>query len=312
MIASTDSERMAPRQMGILAERIEEVVKTLSGWGIRVSSAGRLHEAMRLLRRMSKAGRFPDDRTELKSLAHAMRDAQEFTEIADVLPENRLHPVATDLQRAMGGVLGGAGHEAVQYQTQLWFGACLVHAGASVAVPLDSSRPNADFVIQEGNTRYPAEVKRPKTLGAQRLVSDAVGQIRTTGGHGGVIMVDVTDCLDPALAIRFGSGPLDLAEPKAVIEECATALDRQIFDGAKRRLRPNREKVFVLYVFGRHVYWDLDDLSTVHLMRSVISTSYWRGSPKTLRGHRAAWLAQLVDRGIKAVGHQEFTPRWSK
>lgn len=124
-----DAALLTPERMEDLADRMDKAVSFVRAWGIRVIDAGRLGRSASLLRRVAAAGSFPAAETELTAVAHAARDAQEFSEIAAVLPDDELKPLAVDLQQSVGGTLGVGGTTAAQYQSQLWVGAMLAHSG---------------------------------------------------------------------------------------------------------------------------------------------------------------------------------------
>jgi hypothetical protein len=292
--------------MGQLADQLEDAVTSLRQWDIRVVDAGRLRHAVRVLRGVPAVEAFPPDRTRLREIAFAARDAQEFAEIADVLPtEERLRPLAESLQRSVSGVLGSARDRAAQYQSELWVGAMLAHSGARTAVITSGTGKRPDFVILDGTMLYPVEVKRPAgKLDAAELVSEAARQLLGPRYHGGAIVVDFTDCIDEALSCRFGDGPPDRRPVHAEVIRLSQAVHAEIFDGDSERIRRGREHVFALVSFARSIYWDERDLSQMYLLRMVASVSFYRGHANNLRGHRAWALANAIHAGIRAVGHQ--------
>jgi hypothetical protein len=265
-------------------------------------------EGARFLREVSTKGQFPDDEPGLRRVAHAARDAQEFAEISWVLPPQQLRPLAVDLQRAVKGQLGDGATQAVQYQAQLWVGAMLGQSGANTGVITgDGAGKRPDYVIIEGTLKYPVEVKRPtRQLRADSIISDAARQVSGPRYRGGMIVVDLTDCLNPATAARVGQGPPEHRQLRTEMIRLSGELHSEIFDDQAGRLRLDRQHVFALVTFGRAIYWDENDLSQVHLSRYIASVVYWRRDPNTLRAHRARYLAGLIHDGVTAVGRHEL------
>ena len=133
----------------------------------------------------------------------------------------------------------------------------------------------------------------------------AARQIRDPRFHGGVIIVDLTDCIDAGLRFRFGDEAPQSNPVHGRVHELMTELHREIFVDAAQRLRRSREHVFSLICFARSTYWDLSSLSFPYLSRYVGTVDYWRNDPGTLRAHRARWLGTLIHRGIVGAGHQQ-------
>ena len=99
-----DAALLTPERMADLADRMDEAVASLRAWGIRVIDAGRLRPERCAPPSCVTAGSFPTAESELAAVAHAARNAQEFAEIAAVLPDDELQPLAVDLQHSVGGL----------------------------------------------------------------------------------------------------------------------------------------------------------------------------------------------------------------
>jgi hypothetical protein len=264
-------------------------------------------ESGRLLRRIHAAGVFPSDRDELLRVSHAVRDATEFVEIGDALPPEALHPLAADLQRAVGGSLGRGGTSAVQYQTQLWVGAVLAHSGAQVGVILNALGSRPDFVVEKGTMKYPVEVKRPRTFRAERIISEANGQIVASRCHGGAIVVDLTDCIDQNSAVTVG----DDAHPndtslKLEAERLTKKLSERIYDDKAKQPRLNRDHIFGLVTTGRTIHWNTNDRTRIYLFRFLMSVVFGHGCYGNLRSHRSRWLTKLIQDGVTSAGSIEI------
>ena len=125
---------LTPTRMGDIADRLDDSISKLRSWGIRVIDAGRLSGAVRTLRKYRELGSFPGDRARLVEIAQAAREAQEFIEISDVVPDDQLKPLADSIQQAVQGAPGTARSRAAQYQSELWVGAMLASSGLSTSV----------------------------------------------------------------------------------------------------------------------------------------------------------------------------------
>ena len=215
---------LTPKRMADLADGLEDAIAKMEQWGIPVRGGSRLTNALRLLRGVASANAFPEARGTLIAVPHAARDAQELTEIGHVLPDRPLDPVAEALRRVAGGTLGQSPHRAYQSQSELWVGAMLARAGAFTGVIKDPKDKSPDYVVRNGNMEYSVEVKRPASLAkARTLVSGAATQLLSRRYHGGALVVDLTDCLDPDLAACAAPGPPDL---RRVQEQIHAYMDR--------------------------------------------------------------------------------------
>jgi len=166
-----DTRRLLPENLPVVAGHLEEAIGEFQGWGVRIVRASRLPVIVRLLRRTAERGSYPSDRKELAVLGEAIRDAQEFIEIANVLPAVPIPSLLNDLQVAVGGALSAPGPTGphLRLQTQLWVGAMLTteEQGAGVLAH-HSDEKNPDYILWNGTLRYALEVKRPNgALGPQ-------------------------------------------------------------------------------------------------------------------------------------------------
>jgi hypothetical protein len=144
-------------------------------------------------------------------------------------------------------------------------------------------------ILWNGTLRYALEVKRPNgNLDAFNVVRKAARQIRDPRFHGGVIVVDLTDCIDAGLRLHFGSGAPGPNPVHERVHELMGDLHREIFADGAQRLRRNREHVFSLICFARSTYWDLSSLRFPYLSRYVGTVDYWRNDPGTPAGASCA------------------------
>lgn len=297
---------LTPTRMGDIADQLEDSILKLRSWGIRVIDAGRLRSAVRTLRKYHSVGSFPKNRGQLIAIAQAAREAQEFIEISDVLPDEELKPLADNIQQAVKGTPGTARTQAAQYQSELWVGAMLASSGLSTAVVTAAKGRRPDFVVLIGTMLYPVEVKRPAAeLDAPRLIREAGQQIEGPKYHGGVIAVDLSDSLPDDLAIRFGEGPPEENPLREALVRLSGELHAEIFDESAQSIRPGKHHIFCIHTFARTMYWDEADLSQMYLKRLVISVVFYHRAENNLRGYRARALQDALHDGIRAQGHRQ-------
>ena len=302
---ATLDRRLTPQVMSLLAARLEDTMDKIERWaGISISGSSRVAEAVRVLQSVTESGAFPATRADLTRVADAVRDAQNFWVIGNMLGPERLQPIATALRGAIGGDLGVTPHRAYQAQSELWVGAMIAATGTPVSVMPDADKRKPDFVLTNGTMEYAVEVKRPRTLRhAGKLVSGAAGQLLPSRFHGGALVVDLTDCLEPDSVMHFAHGaPI----PNFAFNEhqsLARRLHQQIVEDRSQRIFERRRHIFGAISFVQRSWWDLDDLSQLHGITQVLRIAYLTGATgKTLRYHRSRWLAGVIERGLRAVG----------
>lgn len=295
---------LTPQRMGEMADSLSAAAEQFRAWDVRVHEAGRVADAIRLLRSVAEVGRFPEPRSELIDVAHAAIDAHEFTQVAWVLPRIKLQPVAERLKQAMSGVLGGQATAPFQSQSELWIGAMLAHSGAVTGIIDNGIGKRPDYVLRNGALEYSVEVKRPTgNLKASKLISEAKTQVGGSRYHGSGLVVDLTDCMGTDLTVRFAEGPPEADWGTVRLETLTQALLDQIVDASSKRLRQGREHIFSLVTLTRLIHWDRDDLSQLYIDRKFSHRVIFGGSAKNLRAHRAHWLARLVSQGMERVGY---------
>lgn len=306
------SNRSAPITIDIisvLGSQLRDVIGEFEAFGVVVKPNSRLRQILSLLDETADAGAFPSDRAPLLLVGEAIRTAQEFIEVANVLPDAPVVTLQEDLRQAIGGTHepgGGGNRKHLQFQSQLWVGAMMVQGGASTGVLIRPQGKNPDFVLENGLSRYAVEVKRPEgELKARKLVSKAAKQIRSARFHGGMIVVDLTDAIDETSRMTVGESDADFSSVNESIAGLTRALHNEIFADDPSLIRAGREHVFGLITFARTMHWDTRDLSQPYLGRAVATVNYWRRDGRTLRAHRARWLGGLIHVGISESGHQD-------
>ena len=277
-----------------LANRLEEAIVRITGWGVSIHPAGRLHKAVRLLRKVSSANSFPESHENLIRVAHAARDAQEFAEIGGMLPDGPLHPVAIALKKAVKGKLSKTGDVPHQFQSELWVGAMLTCTGTTVHSLPGPAHP--EYLVTNGNMGYGIEVKRPiRSTKVRRRVYEGVKQLdlgtsRLAGTtyHGGALAIDLTDCLAPQAATTLETGPPNLVVAQTWVASQMQDLHRIVYDGSAQRIVARCSHIFALAVIARLIHWDTDDLSQMYLTRYIGCIAYTRdtqelpGTPRNM------------------------------
>ena len=291
--------------MPLLATRLDETICRIGNWAdISISPSSRVAKAVSVLSSVEQRDVFSGSRDELADIAHAVRDAQNFWVIGKMLGRERLPPIVTSLQAAIGGNLGTTPHAAYRAQSELWVSAMIAAAGTAPGVILKTDDKSPDVIIQNGTMEYSVEVKRPKSLGHVRnMVSKAAKQLLPERVHGGALVVDLTDCLSPNWAVHFEHGPPVLDTLRGEHISLAERIHQQIFDDSSARIRDGRRHIFAANSFIRISWWDLDDLSRLHCITQRLNRVYLTdGDCKTLRYHRAHWLAERIQHGLREVG----------
>ncbi len=304
---------LSPDLLKELAQRLQVGLKKLRGWGLAIPAFGRLDAAIRVLERIAAAGAMPTDMSELRKMAYAIRDAEEFALIADALLEPPKGDLRRDLERAAGGELAGttiSTRKAVQYQTQLWVAAAYAHAGVRVRPLATGTVPTPDYELDDATMEYGIEVKRPiKGLRPDKLISDSARKLQNPKYHGGCVVIDVSDAMpDEGLVVRSGI----LEEENLGYDDFmarAELLEREVFDISARQIRPGRTKVFTLVTTARVFALDPDHPKYARAVRRVRPTFFWRGDAGTLRYHRARMLFETFGKGLENMGHVEVSWR---
>lgn len=295
-----------PERMAGLAKGLGQAIAKIEEWGIVVKGGSRLRNTVKLLQEVASAQKFPESREDLLKTAQAAYDAQEFIIIKGMLPQERLDSTANVLEKAVGGTLGVTPHEAYQAQSELWVGGALSCAGVRLGVLTNPQGPNPDYIVRNATREYAIEVKRiAEGNSVKNRVSKAAKQTRDRRYHGSALYVDLTDWLPSDITVRFASGPPDLEGPRTPIAERINRLRQEIYSDQSQRIRQRRLHLLAVTAFARFIHWDLTDLSQMHPTRYIAPLWFWR-SAKTLRYHRARWLAELLPSVAGNIGLQDL------
>ena len=121
--------------------------------------------------------------------------------------------------------------------------------------------------------------------------------------------MDLTDCLDSELTLRFGTGAPDMEGVKVEFKKLTDTLRKKVFDDRSERIEAPFRHILNVIAFTRATWWDVDDLSQMHSLRYVLPIVFLSRGGNTLRNRRARWLAKLIDKGIGRTGHQDLGKR---
>ena len=296
-----------PERMADLAEGLEKAIAKIEKLGVDVPGGSRLRNTVRLLREVAAARSFPESREELREIAHAASDGQEFIIIRGMLPQERFDSTVEVLKRAVGGTLGVTPDEAYRAQSELWVGGALSCAGVPLGVLANPPQgPSPDYIVRKRTLEYAIEVKRIAGGGSvRRRVSRAAKQTRDSRYHGGALYVDLTDWLPSEITVRFASGPPDLEGPRPHIAGRIDRLRKEIYNDQTHRIRSRRMHLLAVTAFARFIHWDVTDLSQVYLTRYIAPLWFWRSTDA--RGYDdARWLAELLPSAAGNIGLQDL------
>ena len=141
-----------PARMADLAKGLERAIAKIEKWEIEVKGSSRLRKTVKLLQEIASVPRFRGSREELRKIAQAASDAQEFIIIRGMLPQKPLDPTVSALKKAVGGTLGVTPHKAYQAQSELWVGAALSCAGVRLGVLTNPQGPESRLHRSEWHT----------------------------------------------------------------------------------------------------------------------------------------------------------------
>jgi hypothetical protein len=186
-----------PRGVAILADKLGEAIGILESWKLRVSPASRLQAAKRLLHHIATTPAYPEDEAQLHRIGNAIRIAFDFYHITRCLTEDRVNAISEDLRRSLDGTLNDYGPtEANRAQSQVLIAAVMAAGGLKPGAPVPGQGQTPDYVVNVDSLRFGVEIKRPESQDrVLKHVDKAIDQINALGTEGGVIVIDLSDCL---------------------------------------------------------------------------------------------------------------------
>jgi len=255
---------------------------------------------------------YPVDPDDLRRLANATRDAQDFHDIATVLTRGLTADLLGNLRRALKGTLSRqeVARAPYQYQAQLWMWVVLDRAGLNPTVPLETDGLSPDYLVDVGLQHYGVEVKRPgATASAEDLLHKAAKQLWDYGVRGAITM-DLTDCLSSSVRDRVVDDPATAPETDLNDEFDALhdLLEPRIFDRARREYRPGYQSVMLFVPYVRVWRWDVVTGSGQHGGKSALnslcvsSATVFASTENTLWHRHAIRLKDSIQEGMETVG----------
>lgn len=237
-----------PAGLALISAALSQSIDIIKSWNIRVAESSRLPLAVRLLDRSATLWLYPDSAEQLLRIGNAINAAFDFYNITRFLPDDPIAAIREDLRRALGGTLGDIGPtSACRAQNQLLVAALLMAGGLKAGSPSTDGRSSPDYFVEIGSVSFAVEIKRPESSNLIReRVDDAIDQIDSMQSSGGLVVVDVTDCI--------GSQ----SDPDAIGED-GKSLFNHICDVVRNAVteskRPGLGKVTNLFVLGIWIRW---------------------------------------------------------
>jgi len=277
-------------------DRIDQSLRLLRGWGVRVPQDSRLHKARAVLLHAVESGSLvPIHRGDALGL-RSLEIALDYDSITQTLPEVPLATMRRDLRDSLVGDIDPpeAKRGAAQLQSQAVVRAAFVRAGLSPFHPTHSPRrqqPSPDLLLENGLSRYGIEAKRPQAAGniVPRFL-EGCAQLAGFGVSGGVL-VDVSDCVR-------GMGSRAAGD---FVSDAGADLMAEAFEMGSGH-RPGFGHIMLVGAYAR-VAWTCDDqhdhaMVNVHLASRLAVLA---PAINTLQDHRAKWLRQHFEVGLRRL-----------
>lgn len=283
-----------------LLSRIAEKAVTARGrlveWGIRVPDDDRITQAIGLLREAAKSGQILPETAGVSPVLRAAWVAADFIDIAAFLPPERVKAVRQELTLACVGELWPkkGSRQPLQFQTQHWIAAILLHAGLEVDYARFSSKRRAkipEFFVLNGAQRIAVEVKRPES--ERRVAASVIEANAKFADHNcwGAIVLELTDCVMPAKVEEFQNRA----------EALRTIAHQTIWDVERGTYHPDFRRVIYLGAVYRGA-WAVAEEGATRLRLVGIALHYgYTGHPNSLQGHTSSWFQREFNRAYEGV-----------
>jgi len=251
---------LEPKAAGILADHLEQSLARLPQFGIAVSPAGRLPQAVKLLRSIQQANAYPTTDPELVRVGNAVKAAFNFVSFLDSIKPPGPPGVLEALKRALKGKLDDVGPTAAhRAQSELLVGVTLVGGGVRIGAPRPGKGKTPDYVAEVDTVSYSTEVKRPGSASAvEKAVADAVRQAREYKAYPSVVALDLSDLSSSPSVIR------DVQAAEAQYEGTFRAAYTTARDYLlRRRADDGYGRVALLYCFAESFLWAVPKASPI-------------------------------------------------
>jgi hypothetical protein len=297
---------LTPGGCEYFAENAEGVVAFFTKWGLGRSALHRLHEAARVLRRVASSGSYGATDVELTEAATAMTLAMDFYAIASTLDPTRIDGIVDELAPALAGALISRTRDrtARATQSQFWITMLFVRAGVAPAILGASFGRRPDFAVTIDSLPFAVEVKRPESWKSAPDGMDAAADQIRHSGMPGVIVLDLSDCIE---ADKYIVGAIDSPIPAHELLRSDYDLGvRRIVRRAKTYCRSDKyDHVAALVTLARICAWSRQDMSqprwTVFGEVEVLERAYRGLIVGTTSRLRDALLRGLSDVALSPV-----------
>lgn len=181
----------------------------LVAWGVEVPANDRISQAVALLRDAARTGQILPANDGVAPVLRAAWVAADFADIAAFLPREKVKAVRQELGIACAGDLWPApgSRQPLQFQSQHWIAAIMLHAGLNVQYARFSSAKRVklpEFFVTHNGERIAVEVKRPESdRRVSASVTEANAKFADHPGCWGAIILELTDCVLPAREDEF-------------------------------------------------------------------------------------------------------------
>jgi hypothetical protein len=207
-----------PELLSRLADGAVVAREQLLAWGVDVPEGDRISQAISVLREAAHTGKILPANDGVAPVLRAAWVVADFIDIAAFLPQDRVKAVRKELGIASAGQLWPpqGRRQSLQFQSQHWIAAILLHSGLNVQYARFSSNRQIklpEFFVLRDNERIAVEVKRPesdKRVGAS--VVDANAKFVDHKDSWGAIVLELTDCVLPTRDDEFQRRAEDLRE----------------------------------------------------------------------------------------------------
>jgi hypothetical protein len=286
-----------PELLSRVADGATVARQRLLDWGVGVPDGDRISQAVALLREAARTGHIQPADDGVAPVLRAAWVAADFIDIAAFLPQDRVKAVRQELTVASTGELWPPQglRRALQFQSQHWIAAILLHAGLNVEYACFSSNRQIklpEFFVHRDDDRIAVEVKRPES--ARRIgpsVVEANAKFADHKDSWGAIILELTDCVLPAREEEFQQH----AETLRAIAHGA------IWDAQHGTYKPGFERIIYLGVVYRGA-WAVGGPSgtRLRLIGIALHTGYC-GEPKSRQEEASTWFQVEVNCAYNGV-----------
>ncbi len=291
---------LEPDATGALADRLEEALARLSQFGIPAPhSATRLAKAVGLLRAIHAARAYPATDAELVRVGNAVKAAFNFIALIDAIQPPGPPAVVQSLKKALKGTLNDVGPtEAHRAQSELLVGVTLAAGGIRIGAPRTAAGTTPDFVVEVDAYSYSVEVKRPASLNAvERVIADAVRQMREYKAYPQVIAVDLSDLISSTKVIR------DIEKAQATYEGAFRVAYTKARDYVVRRQKDDGySRVAVLFCFAESFLWALPKKQPIPHAAEMIYVEVFPAASAGLIVDQSRKLRKRIMVGFEELG----------